>query len=572
MKSSALHTRAPGFELDTKVVGAFPLVNHFLKRCRFEELLQKRLPPPDPRARLSTHSVLGFVLRNLVLARAPLYKLGEWARESVPALMGLEPEQLRLLNDDRVGRALDRLFDADRQTLLTDLVLFMVREFKVDLEEFHNDSTSITLQGKYTKATGKRIRGKPTLRAALGHNKDHRPDLKQLLWILTLSADGAVPVHFKVTDGNTADTTTHVETWNALRELVGSSAFLYVADSKLCTRGNLSYIHGQGGLFITVLPRTWKQDTLFKDWIQHNTPNWDEVARKPHPRLRNGPPDIFCAAASPNPDADGFRVIWYKSSHKLGRDAEARGNALQTATQALNELRAKLEGPRSRWRSQASVTEAVDRILDKTATRRWLDYGVVAFDKPSYYQEKRGRPGAKTRWRRRLKTRFELSWTLRQDQIDYDARCDGLFPLITNTALSPQQILEIYKSKQPLVERHHHLLKAVQSGVPVSLHSSSRIEALFFLQFVALVVNALLERQVRQAMAKRGINTLPLYAEQRECRAPSAQRILETFGSLQRHLLRKDGKLIQRFDPELTPLHRKILGLAGLSTKTFVNW
>jgi transposase len=572
MMKSRTRTRAPGFELDSKVVGAFPLVNHFLKRLRIEEFLQKRLPPQDPRALLPTQNVLGFLLRNLVLARAPLYKLGEWAREAVPALMGLEPEQLRLLNDDRVGRALERLFDADRQTLLTELVVSMVREFEVDLEEFHNDSTSITLQGKYKDATGKRVRGKPSLRAALGHNKDHRPDLKQLLWILTISADGSVPVHFKVTDGNTADSTTHVETWNALRQLVGSSAFLYVADSKLCTRGNLRHIHGQGGLFITMLPRTWKEDALFKDWIQHNTPNWDEVARKPHPRLRNGPPDIFCAAPSPNPDADGFRITWYKSSHKLERDAEARGNALHTATQALNQLRAKLEGPRPRWRSQAAVAEAVERILEKSGAGRWLDYAVVAFEKPTYYQEKRGRPGAKTRWRRRIKTRFQLTWTLRQEQIDYDARCDGLFPLITNTALSPQQILESYKSKQPLVERQHHLLKAVQSGVPVFLHSNSRIEALFFLHFVALVVNALLERQVRQAMATRGINTLPLYAEERECRAPSAERILETFGSLQRHLLRKGGTVTQHFDPELTPLHRTILRLAGLSKKTFANW
>jgi transposase len=562
---------APGFELDTKVVGAFPLVNHLLKRFRFEQFLSKHLPPPDPRAQLPTPSALGFLLRNLVVAHAPLYGLAEWAGESVPALLGLQPEQLRLLNDDRLGRALDRLFDADRQALLTDLVVFMVREFEVGLEEFHNDSTSITLQGKYRLATGKRVRGKPTLRAALGHNKDHRPDLKQLLWILTLSADGSVPVHFKVADGNTEDSTTHVETWSALRQLVGSPEFLYVADSKLCTRGNLKHIHGQGGRFITVLPRTWKEDTLFKDWIQNNTPQWEEVVRKPHPRLRNGPPDIFCAVPSPHPDADGFRVIWYKSTHKLERDAEARGNALQLAAKALDEIRTRLEGPRPRWRSQASVAQAVEKILTKAAADRWIDYRVVAIEKPTYHQEKRGRPGAKTRWRRRLKTRFQLTWMLRQEQIDYDARCDGLFPLITNTALSPQAILDIYKSKQPLVERQHHLLKAVQAGVPVFLKNSSRIEALFFLHFVALLVNALLERQVRGAMADRGIKRLPLYPEERECRAPSAERILETFGRLQRHLLRKDGEVVQRFDPELTPLHRKLLGLAGLSAAAFTN-
>lgn len=566
-----MHETAPGFQLESNVVGAFPLVNHFLKRLRFEQILRKHLPPPDPRALLPTASALGFLLRNLVLAHVPLYSLGEWARGGVPALMGLEPQQLRLLNDDRIGRALDRLFDADRQALLTDLVVFTVREFDVGLEEFHNDSTSITLQGRYKNATGKLVRGKLTLRATLGHNKDHRPDLKQLLWILTLSADGSVPVHFKVADGNTEDSTTHVETWNALRQLVGSTDFLYVSDCKLCTRGNLKHIHGQGGRFVTVLPRTWKEDTLFKDWIQNNTPQWEEVARKPHPRLKNGPPDIFCAVASPNPEADGFRVIWYKSTHKIERDAESRGNALQLAAKALNEIRARLEGSRPRWRSRASVAEAVEKILAKTGADRWMDYEVVAIEKPTYHQEKRGRPGAKTRYRRRLRTRFQLTWSLHQEQIDYDARCDGLFPLITNTALSPKEILHIYKSKQPLVERQHHLLKAVQSGVPVFLKSISRIEAFFFLHFVALLLNALLERQVRQAMAARGIKRLPLYPEDRDCRAPSAERILETFGSLQRHILRKDGQVIQRFDPELTPLQRKILGLAGVSPLAFAN-
>jgi hypothetical protein len=107
--------------------------------------------------------------------------------------------------------------------------------------------------------------------------------------------------------------------------------------------------------------------------------------------------------------------------------------------------------------------------------------------------------------------------------------------------------------------------------VPVFLHSASRIEALFFLHFAALLVNALLERQVRRAMADRGIKRLPLYPEDRECRAPSADRILQTFGSLQRHVLRKDGEMIQRFDPQLTALHRKLLALAGLSAAAFAN-
>jgi len=35
-----------------------------------------------------------------------------------------------------------------------------------------------------------------------GFSKDHRPDLKQLLFILTTSHDGGVPVQFRCEAGN----------------------------------------------------------------------------------------------------------------------------------------------------------------------------------------------------------------------------------------------------------------------------------------------------------------------------------------------------------------------------------
>jgi hypothetical protein len=69
-------------------------------------------------------------------------------------------------------------------------------------------------------------------------SKDHRPDLKQLLFILTTAADGGVPVQFRCADGNTSDSVTHIETWNTLRTVAGRADFLYVADSKLCSHGN----------------------------------------------------------------------------------------------------------------------------------------------------------------------------------------------------------------------------------------------------------------------------------------------------------------------------------------------
>lgn len=60
----------------------------------------------------------------------------------------------------------------------------------------------------------------PNHRITFGHNKDHRPDLKQLLRVLTTSADGTVPVWRSVDHGNTTDDRTHVDTWNFLRPCV----------------------------------------------------------------------------------------------------------------------------------------------------------------------------------------------------------------------------------------------------------------------------------------------------------------------------------------------------------------
>ena len=57
--------------------------------------------------------------------------------------------------------------------------------------------------------------GKRAPAITYGYSKDHRPDLKQLLFILTTDADGGVPVQFRTADGNTNDSITHIETWTS---------------------------------------------------------------------------------------------------------------------------------------------------------------------------------------------------------------------------------------------------------------------------------------------------------------------------------------------------------------------
>jgi uncharacterized protein DUF4277 len=251
---------APAVPVDLRLesleVGAAPLVRLFLTRLDLPGLFQRYLPPQPGRApALPSDTVLAVLLTNLLLARQPLYALADWAARRVPEHLGLAPGQAALLNDDRVGRALDHLHRADRARLLTALVKQAVTEFAIDLSELHQDTTTVTNSLAYAAQPPAERTDRPP-RITFGYNKDHRPDLKQLLFSITISADGAVPIHGSTYDGNTSDDQVHIDTWDFVHSLVGHSDFLYVADSKLCTRENMSHIASRQGRFLTVMPRT----------------------------------------------------------------------------------------------------------------------------------------------------------------------------------------------------------------------------------------------------------------------------------------------------------------------------
>jgi hypothetical protein len=147
------------FELRSTTLGALPVIGRFLARMDLPVMLARFLPVGDPRTTLAAATVIGVVVGNLCVEREPLYGLAGWASAFEPGLLGLTAGESGLLNDDRVGRALDQLFDADRGSLLCGLVLHAIREFKIDTSQLHNDSTSCctattrTLTGASTQAS-----------------------------------------------------------------------------------------------------------------------------------------------------------------------------------------------------------------------------------------------------------------------------------------------------------------------------------------------------------------------------------------------------------------------------------
>jgi transposase len=559
----AATARAAGETLTSRRVAALPILDHLLRQLRLEEFLRHHLAREDRRSRVANATGLIVLVKNLLISREPLYGVGEWAARYAPQWLGLTAAQLPSLNDDRVGRCLDRLFDADIPSLTLDVVAHAVREFGVELDELHNDSTTVTLHGDYETADReKTLRGKLRLAVTHGHNKDHRPDLKQLLYILTVSRDGAVPVQFRVESGNATDDRSHQSTWKLLCTLTGRHDFLYVADCKLATAENMAYIHQHGGRFLTILPRTRSEDTTFRAALREGHARWGHL----HDKFDDDGQlvDRFRVHEPEATTTEGYRLVWYHSARKAELDALSRHKRLERATAALTELKTKLTSTRTRYHDRGKVAAAVEAILHDGDVEGFLVVDVQERTVETFRQDRRGRPGPDTRYVRSEATRFDLDWRIDHDRLTEESRGDGVFPLVSNvTTMSALEFLLAYK-QQPMIEKRFSQMKTDFVVAPVFLKEVSRIQALLCVYFFALLAESLLERELRRAMSREGLESLPLYPEGRACRHPTARRVIDLFEEVQRHELVSEGCTPVVFPTDLTRLQRKILRLLGM--------
>lgn len=550
--------------LDSKIIGALPIVNRFIERLGLEALLNTFLPKGNSQ-KISNARVITLLIRSVLLERNPLYRISEWASIHEPKLLGLDTAPARCLNDDRVGRSLDALFDVDRASLMTQAVLRVVSEYKLDLSQLHNDSTSITFSGNYTNEPPPGTERKKAAAIKHGHHKDHRPDLKQLVFSLSVSSDGAVPIHYKLYDGNTGDDSTHINTWEALRRLAGRSDFIYVADSKLCTREQMGHLANEGGRFITVLPATRSEDKWMREQVRTRPIDWIECLRRPS--RTPGNENVYFGFESPLPSAEGYRIIWILSSQKQEQDARIRQNRIKKTIHQLDRLKQK--AGTGELKTSEQITIAVQAVLRKFKTEELFAWSVTEKALETYKQKGKGRPGPDTEYVKSSRSVLSFEVMPSQERIRSEAATDGNFPLITNIeGMSIAEVLEKYKY-QPYLEKRHEQLKNALDVAPVFLKDTRRIEAFLFVYFLALVIASLIERELRLAMKAESIETLPLYPEKRKCRFPTSRRALDIFSNHRKSVLFNKQQMIETFFDRLDPLQKQILKLLNVSARHY---
>lgn len=378
-----------------------------------------------------------------------------------------------------------------------------------------------------------------------------------------MTSDGAVPVTFGVANGNVTDDQTHIANWEFQCKVVGSPDFIYVADSKLATHANMTYIAQHGGRFISVLPRTRAEDKEFRRKLVLGGVNWEEIDKEydEYGELV----DTVSAAKDPASTSEGFRLLWFHSTHKIELDRAERSKKIRRAFGKLSELKTKLHSPRTRYCKESQVAEAVEKRLQECGATEWITVHIRPEEREVFIKETPGRPGPNTRYRKEVRQRFDIVYDIHHGKVEEAEKQDGIFPLVTNDrSLLPREVLSIYK-RQSQVEKRFSQLKSQFNVAPVFLKSVHRVVALLTIYYFALLVQALVERELRLAMEKEGIASLPLYPENRKCKAPTTRRIIDLFENIQLHeLSSSSSSSLQRFLTKLSELQSVVLRLLAV--------
>jgi len=545
--------------MDTKLkqVDVLPLVKHYVTELRLHELFDKYVPNKN-RCEIKPAQVLCMMLLNIVVAPKPLYKVDEWLIEH---LDGKAEDMVNAdkYNDDRLGRCLDALFRADRQSLMSDTSVSAIKIHNLLTTRIHNDSTTVSFAGAY------RNQSPAAIQLNFGHNKDHRPDYKQLVFGLNITEDGHVPLSYQVFNGNQADVNTHISNWDSLRNFLANEDFFYIADSKLCSEDNLHHIEKNNGKFITIMPKNRNDVSAFYERLRQGEKiEWQPAYSTKHSRKKGVL--ITYQTYSEERSWEGYHLIWVHSSSKEKQDCKTRKRRIAKAEENLKALLPGLN------KYYLKTKEQIEK-----ATRKAYK-GAGDFIKVEIIEEKttqkvkigRGRIGPNTQYKDCEKITYNIKWSIDKEEIEQASKTDGIFPLITNATLPAADILKIYK-KQPFLEKRFYTKKSVLEVAPVFLKKNERIEAMMFLYFIALMIVSLIERNIRQQMAEEQIESLPILPSRMKTKTPTWNNIRYFFRNVHLALITKDERVLQSTVKGVTKSHHLLLKLLKVPSSVYGN-
>lgn len=161
---------------------------------------------------------------------------------------------------DRLYRCLDRIVQ-HKEALEGHLAAKWKDLFAASFDIVLYDLTSTCFEGS--------AQGVP--QAARGYSRDHRPDCKQLVIALVVTA-GGFPLTYEIFDGNRIDSTTLKDIVQSVEGKHGKARRVWVFDRGITTEDNLAWLRERGACYLVGTPKpqlnAFEQRLLEGGWQQ----------------------------------------------------------------------------------------------------------------------------------------------------------------------------------------------------------------------------------------------------------------------------------------------------------------
>jgi len=526
---------------DTQIVGALPVITNYLERLNMAKIIDDIVPYEGD---VPLGTLVEVMVINRLLQPRALFRVGEWAEKAaLTDYFDLTAEQL---NDDRLGRALERIADhrLDVQTALTTAA---IKKFRLNVSQIHCDITDVELFGAYDSDPANPSPATP--QPTYGRTKSGRKNVKQIQCGLSVTKDGGVPLTHQPLDGNTAESTTHIDNLRELRRLLPKQDLVYIADTKLDTIENLLAIHQAKGKFLcggAFLPH-WQDEYL------NIRKKLKPIDYFPKSQAERAPEERDAYKAYETTDTiegvvDGrtvrltYRVIFVWSEAKARQEA-------QTRERHVGKIRAEFEKIEQNLNKYSLKTR--DKIVRRLEQAKAKYREGEAFD----YELKKHCG------------QFTLSWKINERRLTRQKQLEGVYLLKTSQSKRACPLVAALTSykQQSQVERRFGDFKGPLAVAPMFLKNPKRMAGLLCVLVWALLVLSLMERQVRREL--KGEPMYGLYPENRPSPAPTGVSILNCFSTLCIVIVKHKGTTTRRLaTPDAT--QNKLLRLLGIPPDT----
>ena len=533
-------------EYKTERIDHLGIVAGVCKRIRLIETIDETLPTKIDRKVSCGQATQAMVLNALGFSGRALYLMPEYMHNKpIDVLIG-EGLKAEDFNDDTLGMALDDLQQAGVTEMFAGIVAEAIKEYGIEMEYVHLDSSTLTLHGKYESEYAKKMtKTYETAEIRRGYSKDHRPDLKQVVVNLITSQASALPLWLEVLDGNSNDTATFQKSVTAYCKQLeeGTPPPWFVMDSAGYSHDNLQA--WQKMAWVTRIPETLSAaKTLLRS-----------VATEAMTAVEGEADYRICPVGAWYGNVKQRWLLVYSSKayqrekKQFEQRLDRREASVQTAWRTL-----------SRRRFQCRADAEAAALIFSEQHPWWL---VTSDVQPIIKHLRPGRPpkGAQP---------SIVGWRIRghlarhDDAIAEHIQWFGRFILGTNilneVRLSDSALLSCYKKQSSSVERGFRFLKdPLFFADSLFVKSPVRVTAMIMVMGLALLVYALAERELRLALVEHDA-FLP-HQTGRPTQAITMRRVAQIFEGVDLLIIHRDGVLLERRVLNLSPLRHKILNL-----------